>query len=41
MVSKRQTTQYNLHRGGFEPDRSANPEATEDFNAWRIATIGY
>jgi len=30
-----------LQRGGFEPDWDANPEATADFNAWRIATIGY
>lgn len=30
-----------MHRGGFEPDWGAYPEATADFNAWRIATIGY
>jgi len=37
----RQALLYWLHSGGFEPDWSAYPEATADFNAWRIATIGY
>lgn len=30
-----------MHHGGFEPDWDAQPYATKDFDAWRIATIGY